>query len=294
MRRRLRTKLIPANVSSSSGKLALYLSACHRVIRGFQRRINISATLLWDTQQVSLFLGSFMHPLIRYGLLFLLVFTSFQTTFAQVDRSSLIGTVTDPHGARVPGATVRAIDQATGLARETVTNSQGSYVLEDLRIGLFVISFKKPGFAEFIADQVRQDVGQTRTLNVQLSVATGTQQVTVTQPLIQLDRVSATVGAPIEQKQVSDLPINGRDWATLTALVPGAIDNGAGDQRTIRFAGHGLDDNNLTLDGIDATAVFNQEQREYMRLNIPLDSITQFQVQSQNFGADVEGGTAGR
>jgi hypothetical protein len=89
------------------------------------------------------------------------------------------------------------------------------------------------------------------------------------------------------------LPINGRNWATLTALAPGAIDNGAGDQRTIRFAGHGLDDNNLTLDGVDATAVYNQEQREYMRLNIPLDSIEEFQVQSQNFGADAQSGTAG-
>jgi hypothetical protein len=79
----------------------------------------------------------------------------------------------------------------------------------------------------------------------------------------------------------------------LTALAPGAINNGAGDQRTIRFAGHGLDDNNLTLDGVDATAVFNQMQREYMRLNVPLDSIAEFQVQSQNFGADAQTGTAG-
>jgi hypothetical protein len=54
-----------------------------------------------------------------------------------------------------------------------------------------------------------------------------------------------------------------------------------------------LDDNNLTLDGVDATAVYNQEQREYMRLNIPLDSIEEFQVQSQNFGADAQSGTAG-
>ena len=50
---------------------------------------------------------------------------------------------------------------------------------------------------------------------------------------------------------------------------------------------------NLTLDGIDATAVYNQEQREYMRLNIPIDSIDQFQVQSQNFGANTQSGTAG-
>ena len=68
---------------------------------------------------------------------------------------------------------------------------------------------------------------------------------------------------------------------------------GAGDQRTIRFAGHGLDDNNLTLDGVDATAVFNQMQHEYVRLTIPLGSIDQFDVKDQTFGADVEGGTAG-
>jgi hypothetical protein len=71
------------------------------------------------------------------------------------------------------------------------------------------------------------------------------------------------------------------------------VDTGAGDQRTIRFAGHGLDDNNLTLDGVDATAVFNQMQREYVRLTIPLGSIDQFDVKDQTFGADVEGGTAG-
>ena len=115
----------------------------------------------------------------------------------------------------------------------------------------------------------------------------------MTEADFQLDRVDATVGAPVEQEQVQELPINGRNWSTLTALVPGAVDTGAGDQRTIRFAGHGLDDNNLTLDGVDATAVFNQMQREYVRLTIPLESIDQFDVKDQTFGADVEGGTAG-
>ena len=91
----------------------------------------------------------------------------------------------------------------------------------------------------------------------------------------------------------TNCPSTGATGPHLPRLVPGAIDNGAGDQRTIRFAGHGLDDNNLTLDGVDATAVFNQMQREYVRLTIPLDSIDEFDVKSQTFGADVEGGTAG-
>ena len=212
---------------------------------------------------------------------------------AQVDRTALTGIVTDPQGNRVPRAAVRVTGTGTGLVRETLTTSQGNYELPALPPGLYSLEIEKTGFAVFTAQRVEQTVGQTRTLNVSLEVAGGQQQTTVTEPLVGLDRVDATVGAAIEQRQVNDLPLNGRNWATLTALAPGAIDNGAGDQRTIRFAGHGLDDNNLTLDGIDATAIYNQEQREYMRLNIPLDSIQEFQVQSQNFGADAQSGTAG-
>jgi hypothetical protein len=212
---------------------------------------------------------------------------------AQVDRTAITGTVTDQQGNRVPETRVRATASATGFQRETATTSQGTYELPGLPPGVYAVQFLKAGFAPFTAESVEQVVGQTRTLNARLELARGKEQTTVTEPLVQLDKVDATMGAAIERAQVNDLPINGRNWATLTALAPGAIDNGAGDQRTIRFAGHGLDDNNLTLDGVDATAVFNQEQREYMRLNIPLGSIREFQVQSQNFGADAQSGTAG-
>ena len=210
---------------------------------------------------------------------------------AQVGSSSLTGTVTDQQGKRVPHAKVRAIQVATGLQRETETTSQGNYELARFAGGDFLGSDFEGRILDVSSRRAwTQIVGQTRTLNARLDVSGGVQQATITEPLVQLDRVDATVGAAVEQEQINELPINGRNWATLTSLAPGAIDNGAGDQRTIRFAGHGLDDNNLTLDGVDATAVYNQEQREYMRLNIPLDSINQFQVQSQNFGADVQGG----
>jgi Carboxypeptidase regulatory-like domain/TonB dependent receptor len=212
---------------------------------------------------------------------------------AQVDRTAITGTVTDQQGNRVPESRVRAIDSATGFRRETTTTSQGTYELPGLPPGVYSVQFFKAGFADSTVDRVEQTIGQTRTLNAQLEVARGQQQTTVTESLVALDQVDATIGTAIERAQLNDLPINGRNWATLTALAPGAIDNGAGDQRTIRFAGHGLDDNNLTLDGVDATAVYNQMQREYMRLNIPLDSIDQFQVQSQNFGADSQTGTSG-
>jgi hypothetical protein len=201
--------------------------------------------------------------------------------------------VTDEQGGRVPLATVKVTGLATGLQRETETSSQGTYTIADLPVGVFRVEISKLGFADFEFATVKQEVGQTRTLDITLHLAGKTESAMVTEAMVQLDRVDATVGAPTEQKLVDELPVNGRNWATLTALVPGAINNSTGDQRTIRFAGHGLDDNNLTLDGVDATAVFNQMQRQYVRLTIPQDSIEEFDVKDQTFGADVEGGTAG-
>jgi len=212
---------------------------------------------------------------------------------ARVSQTTLTGTVTDEQGRRVPFAGVKITDPGTGLQRETVTSPQGSYTLADLPVGVFRVEVSKEGFATFVAEGVRQEIGQTRSLDVTLHLAARKQEVTITEADVQLDRVDATVGSPIEQVQIDELPINGRNWATLTALVPGAINNSTGDQRTIRFAGHGLDDNNLTLDGVDATAVYNQMQRQYVRLTIPQDSIAEFDVKDQTFGADVEGGTSG-
>lgn len=212
--------------------------------------------------------------------------------FGQVDRSSINGTVTDPNGARVPGVVVTATQSATGLARNTETSSEGAFSISGLPIGIYTISLNKPGFSEVRMAGLNQGIGETRTLNVQLQISAVPEQVAVAAPVVHVDTSSAVVGAPIEQAQLRELPLNGRNWASLTALSPGAIDNGPSDQRTIRFAGHGLDDNDFLFDGVDASGVLNQAQKQYVRLAIPLDSIAEFQVQSQNFSADM-GMTAG-
>ncbi len=213
---------------------------------------------------------------------------------AQVAQGSLSGTIKDPQGNRVPEASVTAVQNSTGLTRRTASNSQGTYLIEHLPVGIYTVSISKKGFGEVTAEQVDAVVGRTATLDVDLQLAKGaSQQAEVVEPFVQLDRSDASVGTAVERAQTQQLPLNGRNWASLTALTPGAIDNGSNDQRTIRFAGHGLDDNNITLDGVDATAIYNQEQREYVRLTIPLESISEFQAQSQNFNADMEGGTAG-
>ena len=153
----------------------------------------------------------------------LLFFVSFRLS-AQVALTSLDGTVTDEQGKRIPLAKVKATNVATGLVRETETGVQGTYALADMATGTFAVEVSKEGFAPFRLRSAKLEVGQPRTLDVTLEVAEHTEHMSVSEADFQLDRVDATVGAPIEQKQVDELPINGRNWSTLTGLIPGAID----------------------------------------------------------------------
>ena len=107
-----------------------------------------------------------------------------------------------------------------------------------------------------------------------------------------IDRNTSAVTGLIERKQADELPLNGRNWASLTAYIPGAIDTGGSNQRSIRFAGRGLDDSNFTYDGVDATNIVNQTQRAWARLAIPLDAIAEFRVDTLLSTAE-EGATGG-
>ena len=221
-----------------------------------------------------------------------LVIGTVSVSSAQVDRAGLNGTVLDASGKALPGAKITALQTATGLYRETVSSSSGRYDIPELPIGSYRLSYTAPGFSEEIIDGIQQTIGHTRTLNVTLSVAGMVQQVTVSDVASQLDETSASLGARIEPIQVKQLPLNGRDWSTLTALVPGAVDTGGSNQRSIRFAGRGLDDNNFTYDGIDATNIVNQAQQPFVRLAIPTEAIQEFRIDAMLFTAE-SGSTPG-
>ncbi len=211
---------------------------------------------------------------------------------AQVDRASLSGTVTDASGRALPSTHVIVREDATGEERDTVSSSVGTYSIPQLQIGTYTVTFMHEGFEQREFASVVQTVAQTRTLNAMLKAAGVSQQVEVSSAPVLLNQSSDALGAQIERKQVRELPLNGRNWATLTALVPGAVDTGGSNQRSLRFAGRGLDDNNFTYDGIDATNVVNQAQQSFVRLAIPTDSVQEFRVDSMLFTAE-NGSTPG-
>ena len=212
--------------------------------------------------------------------------------FAQVDRSGLSGTVTDSSGRLLPQAHVTVVEIATGLRRESVSDLRGDYSIPQLPVGIYTVTFEHPGFREVQFVDVQQVIGRTRNLDATLEVAGGEERVEVSPASALMDHNTSAVTGLIEREQAEELPLNGRDWSSLTAFVPGAIDTGGSNQRTVRFAGRGLDDSSFTYDGVDATNIVNQTQRQWVRLAIPLDAIAEFRVDTLMATAE-EGATGG-
>jgi hypothetical protein len=213
------------------------------------------------------------------------------SSLAQIDRAGLSGIVTDSSGSVLPQTRVTAVEAGTGLQRETVSSSTGAYGIPELPVGTYTITFEHEGFRLLTFMDVEEVIGRTRTLNATLSVSGVNQRVEVSGSSALVDRNTNAVTGLIEKEQADELPLNGRNWAALTAFVPGAVDTGGSNQRTIRFAGRGLDDSNWTYDGIDSTSIVNQTQRPWVRLAIPLDAIQEFRVDS--LMASAEGGATG-
>jgi hypothetical protein len=228
----------------------------------------------------------------RVSIEFSAVFFLAGICFAQVDRSGLTGTVTDPSGRLLAETHIRAVQNSTQRQRETMSDANGNYNIPELPVDTYTVTFEHPGFQTLKFVDVEQVIGRTEALDATLQVSGGEERVNVSSARTLMDRNTSAVTGLIEREQVNELPLNGRDWSALTAFIPGAIDTGGSNQRTVRFAGRGLDDSNFTYDGVDATNIVNQTQRQWVRLSIPLDAITEFRVNSLMATAE-EGGTGG-
>jgi len=224
----------------------------------------------------------------RFSLILLL---SLVPLSGQVDRAALTGAVTDASGAAVAGAKVTVETLATGLRRETQTSNGGVYNLPGLAVGTYTLSVEKTGFNASKVGELVLTVGQSRTLNLQLTVGQVSTAVEVTAAATPLDQTGAEIGTVIGEQQIRNIPLNGRHWASLMMLAPGAVNVGEGNQNSIRFFGRPRDDNNWTFDGVDATGIKDPRQEGNLRLVISTDSIAEFRVNSLPFTA--EGGVGG-
>jgi hypothetical protein len=177
---------------------------------------------------------------------------------AQTFRGRIVGTVTDSSGAVVAGAKVTARNVATGLVRDTVTSSDGSYVIPQLPIGTYTVTVEKPGFQTSFTTDVVLQVAVPRRVDAVLKAGEVTQRVTVSgEALPQVDTTTDVLGGTFATHEVTTLPINGRDFTKLLIMVPGAVGepNGGGDSPgsfgLFSVNGSRGRANNYLLDGTD-------------------------------------------
>ena len=217
---------------------------------------------------------------------------------AQSYRGSIRGKVQDPSGGLIAGAKVTAKSSATGQMRETVTSTEGSYVLAELPAGEYVVTADAPGLSP-VAQNVLVNVGLDTAADFDLvKVRQQTEQVTVTAaaPLIEENR--DVLGQVVERKLVNELPLNGRDFGKLVALSPGATVDPSGVAGTqggfgqFNINGNRDRSNNYTLDGTDNNdPFFNNSALNQTGIGgapaslLPVDAIQEFNLQSQ-FGAE--------
>lgn len=140
---------------------------------------------------------------------------------AQKTNSTIRGTVTDPSGAVVPNAEVTVINPGTGQERKATTNAEGEYVVPDVPPGMYDVRVAHPSFKQFVRSGIELHVSSTLTNNVQLTVGSASEEVTVEAAGVQVETSTGTVGNVVTGAQVRELPLNGRNFTQLTQLMPG-------------------------------------------------------------------------
>ena len=227
-------------------------------------------------------------------LLFVLsvLLVSCLVSFAQTGTSSITGTIRDSNGAAVPGATVTAKNDATGVVSTQTTTESGLYSFSSLAVGKYTITVEKQGFKTLQKTNNTLQVGEPLTVDGALEIGQVSETVTVIQGPEQLQSSNATIGNVVEQKAIEALPLNGRNPLTLLLLEPGVV------QRSFGGAGSGVHVNgsrdrayNVTIDGIEAneSSVPNPVSNLY---RITPDNIQEYKVTTNNATAE-EGRNSG-
>lgn len=199
--------------------------------------------------------------LIAFAVFLVLCGTS--ALMSQVDRGSIAGTVKDVSGAVVPGAAVTIVSTGTQQTINLSTNSSGTFVSTNLRIGQYTVTVEKSGFRRSIQTGVTVSVNQTTRVDATLQVGQVTQSVEVSAapPLVQSE--SSSLGTVETQQRIVDLPLNGRNFIALAYLGPGANTGAPGSNvsggvfedvranEALSVNGLTVSQNNYLLDGVD-------------------------------------------
>jgi hypothetical protein len=235
----------------------------------------------------------------RYAVAGLLLMATIPS-LAQVDRGDIVGTVTDPSGARISSAQITLTNRETGQSIHLTTDDEGNYNAKLLKIGTYSVSAKKQGFQNTIQSGVDVTVNQSLRVDIVLKLGSASETVEVTgaAPLLQTE--SSSLGTVETQRRISELPLNGRNFIQLAYLGPGANGGQTGSNvsggvfeneranEAVSVNGLRVSNNNFLLNGVDN----NEFGLGGVVVLPPPDAIQEFKTEENSMSAEFGRGGA--
>jgi Carboxypeptidase regulatory-like domain/TonB-dependent Receptor Plug Domain/TonB dependent receptor len=231
----------------------------------------------------------------RWTVTFLLFFLclAVSSLHAQFETASVLGYVRDTTGAAVPNSKVQLINTATGVSVTAMTDGQGQYQFTDIHIGQYKISASGTGFSSTVTEPFSVAVNARQRVDVSLKPGNVADTVTVSGVAAQLEGETSDTGTVISQREVLNLPLNGRAYGDLATLVPGVrrntLENQTVTSRDASFNVNGQrsEFNNFLLDGVDNNA-YGTSNQGFSNQAIPPspDAINEFRVETNNYSAE--------
>jgi len=210
---------------------------------------------------------------------------------AQGTGGRILGRISDPSGAVLSNAKIVALNEATGVAHDAVSNDSGDYVFPDLPVGTYSLTFDLTGFKKVVRHSITLDVNQVITLNMTMQLGATQEVVDVTSEAPLVETSSTQLGAVVNNRSVNELPLNARDTYQFLQLQPGVQSQlgssggtfyGSDDAGAVSVNGGRGRANNFSVNGGDANDAF---------VNLPTiqptpDAIDEFRVISNTFDAE--------
>ncbi|HET7209864.1 MAG TPA: TonB-dependent receptor [Terriglobales bacterium] len=209
--------------------------------------------------------------------------------------ASIVGRITDPQGAVVPGATVNVTNMATGITRTTKTTSDGLYQIPNLQPGNYDVVVESSGFSKATAKDIHLNVGDNRDLNFNMAVGSVSSVVEVTGQAPLIESTKSDVSSVLDEQDIEKLPVfqgfggGANDYANLAVVAPGVksdtstISNGSGLGDLI---GPGSINNRANLINVDGGNVIDQVDSGRDGLGASVDEVQEFQVLTNNYNAE--------
>jgi hypothetical protein len=240
----------------------------------------------------------FRSPLRALCLVAILLFLSSAAQAQLSGKGAISGSVLDPTGAAIPGATVSITSAATGIVTTTTSTSAGDYSVSTLDPGVYTITITAPGFEKQTQQHIQVNALETQTYSPKLTAGAGDQVVTVTSAPPQLDTTSALLGATMEQEMYAALPIQmgaygqpgqrrASDFALLMPGVQGNETNGNATTNVGVVNGGGSRGaaSGIYIDGLPFTNAAGAGDPRFVWSAISVDAVDQFQVETSGYSA---------